>query len=68
MEKEVDVEHSCLNKIRYSTYLKARMGATRFGIHIDDRLLEPYYCNFCHGYHVGRPIGYHKKKQELEKK
>jgi hypothetical protein len=59
-----DLEHGCLDKVRHENYMKARNASVKLSINTGDKFVEPYYCHHCKGYHVGRAIGYHRKKRE----
>lgn len=64
MEKEVDVERSCIEKVRYKNYVTARASLRNVMISYGDYRLEVYECRFCKGYHIGHPIGMHSKDKK----
>lgn len=59
--EQKDPERSCIYKTQYKDYVSARMSALRFSVKMSDRY-EPYYCNYCHSWHIGHPIGMHRRK------
>lgn len=56
MRRTPDYDTGCRNKARYNNRLDAKKvadGGKKFDLG-SKRLLEPYRCPFCHGWHIGK--------------
>jgi hypothetical protein len=60
-----DPQVSCLGKKRFETYKVARASQIHFSIAVNAPELQVYQCEHCRGFHIGRPIGLHKKKEPV---
>ncbi len=54
---EQDRDRSCRGKIRYGRHSSAALSAATQKV-MKGRVLEPYYCCYCDGWHLGHRMGW----------